>query len=93
MRTARLADAGTVFAPDGSRIRELVAVAGGSMVHCTLPLRAVSKAVVHATVMRTTPSPAASARSRHGWFGVRIRRMSGILMTCRITTISSQPTS
>ncbi len=50
MRTARIADAGTVFAPDGSRIRELVAVAGGSPVHCTLPLRAVSKAVVHATV-------------------------------------------
>ena len=23
--------------PDGSQIRELVAVAGGSMVHCTLP--------------------------------------------------------
>lgn len=50
MRTARLADAGTVVAPDGSRIRELVAVAGGSMVHCTLPKRAVSMAVVHATV-------------------------------------------
>ncbi len=36
MRTVRLADGKTVVAPDGSRIRELVAVAGGSMVHCTL---------------------------------------------------------
>ena len=50
MRTMRLADAGTVVAPDGSRICELVAVAGGSMVHCTLPKQAVSMAVVHATV-------------------------------------------
>ena len=50
MRTVRLADAGTVVAPDGSRICELIAVAGGSMVHCTLPKQAVSMAVVHATV-------------------------------------------
>ena len=50
MRIVRLADAGTVVAPDGSRICELVAVARGSMVHCTLPKRAVSMAVVHATV-------------------------------------------
>ena len=50
MRTVRLADGKTVVAPDGSRIRELVAVAGGSMVHCTLPKGAVSMAVVHATV-------------------------------------------
>ena len=50
MRTVRLADSGTLLAPDGSRIRELVAVAGGSMVHCTLPTGAVSLAVVHATV-------------------------------------------
>ena len=50
MRTMRLADAGAVLAPDGSRIRELVTVARGSMVHCTLPRGAVSMAVVHATV-------------------------------------------
>lgn len=50
MRTVRLADGRTVVAPDGSQIRELVAVAGGSMVHCTLPKGAVSMAVVHATV-------------------------------------------
>lgn len=40
----------TVLAPDGSEIRELVAVKGGSMVHCTLPPGAVSMAVKHLTV-------------------------------------------
>ena len=50
MRTVRLADGRPVVAPDGSQIRELVTVAGGSMVHCSLPKGAVSMAVVHATV-------------------------------------------
>lgn len=50
MRTIRLADGNAVFAPDGSQIRELVAVTGGSMVHCSLPKGAVSRAVAHATV-------------------------------------------
>ncbi len=50
MRTVRLADANAVLAPDGSQIHELVAVAAGSMVHCTLPKGAVSMAVAHATV-------------------------------------------
>ncbi|MCY3637612.1 MAG: cupin domain-containing protein, partial [Chloroflexi bacterium] len=40
----------TVLAPDGSEIRELVAVSGGSMVHCTLPSGATSAAVRHRTV-------------------------------------------
>ena len=50
METVRLADGSLVTAPDGSQIRELVAVERGSMVHCTLPRGAVSMAVVHATV-------------------------------------------
>ena len=50
MRTIRLADGNAVLAPDGSHIRELVTVAGGSMVHCTLLKGAVSMAVSHATV-------------------------------------------
>ena len=41
MRTMRLADAGAVPAPDGSRIHELVTGVRGSMVHCTLPRGAV----------------------------------------------------
>ena len=45
-QTVRLADGNPVRAPDGSQIRELVAVAGGSMV----PKGAVSMAVVRATV-------------------------------------------
>ena len=53
MQTARLADGRVVPAPDGSLIRELVAVSRGSMVHCTLPRGAVSMAVVHATVDET----------------------------------------
>ena len=47
MKTSKLPDKYTVLAPDGSEIRELVAVKGGSMVHCTLPPGAVSLAVTH----------------------------------------------
>ncbi|MCH7744587.1 MAG: cupin domain-containing protein [Chloroflexi bacterium] len=50
MKTTRLPDKYTVLAPDGSEIRELVAVKGGSMVHCTLPPGAVSLAVTHCAV-------------------------------------------
>lgn len=50
MQTARLPEHRTVLAPDGSEIRELVAVGRGSMVHCTLPPAAASMAVAHATV-------------------------------------------
>jgi mannose-6-phosphate isomerase-like protein (cupin superfamily) len=39
-----------VVAPDGSEIRLLPQVTGGSMVHCTLPPGAVSLAVTHRTV-------------------------------------------
>ena len=66
MQTVCLADAGTAVAPDGSRIRELVAVAGGSMVHCTLPKGAVSMAVVHATVERCGISAPGGGRSGGG---------------------------
>jgi mannose-6-phosphate isomerase-like protein (cupin superfamily) len=37
-------------APDGSEIRWLASVPGGSIVHCTLPPGMVSKAVRHRTV-------------------------------------------
>ena len=50
MDTRKLPREYTVLAPDGSEIRELVAVKGGSMVHCTLPPGATSMAVVHRTV-------------------------------------------
>ena len=50
MQAVCLTDGREVVAPDGSQIRELVAVVQGSMVHCTLPRDAVSMAVVHATV-------------------------------------------
>ena len=39
-----------VLAPDGSEIRFLPQLRGGSMVHCTLPPGAVSLAVTHRTV-------------------------------------------
>jgi mannose-6-phosphate isomerase-like protein (cupin superfamily) len=39
-----------VLAPDGSEIRFLPQVTGGSMVHCTLPPGGVSLAVTHRTV-------------------------------------------
>ncbi len=50
MQTTRLTDANTVIAPDGSTIRELVATARGSIVHCTLPTGGTSLAVAHRTV-------------------------------------------
>ena len=48
--TARPAARHDLLAPDGSQIRLLPQVQGGSMVHCTLPPGAVSLAVVHRTV-------------------------------------------
>lgn len=39
-----------LLAPDGSEIRLLPRLSGGSMVHCTLPVGAVSLAVAHRTV-------------------------------------------
>jgi mannose-6-phosphate isomerase-like protein (cupin superfamily) len=46
----RPAERHDVLAPDGSEIRLLPEVPGGSMVHCTLPPEAVSLAVEHRTV-------------------------------------------
>ena len=39
-----------VIAPDGSEIRTLVALSGGSLCHCTLPPGRTSHAVRHRTV-------------------------------------------
>ncbi len=50
MDFVELPQAYTVLAPDGSEIRELVSVSGGSMVHCTLPPGSTSMAVTHRTV-------------------------------------------
>ena len=47
---ARVAPAYDVRAPDGSEIRRLVQVRGGSMVHCTLQPGQVTLAVRHRTV-------------------------------------------
>lgn len=49
-QTTRPSDHFDVLAPDGSEIRLLVEVAGGSMVHCTLPPGKVTQAVRHRTV-------------------------------------------
>ena len=38
------------LAPDGSAIRSLLRVRGGSLAYCTLPVGAISHAVVHQTV-------------------------------------------
>jgi len=48
--TARVAPAYDVLAPDGSEIRLLVQVRGGSMVHCTLRPGQVTRAVRHRSV-------------------------------------------
>ena len=48
--TARPAAVPDAIAPDGSEVRLLAALKGGSFAHFTLPAGAVSKAVVHASV-------------------------------------------
>ncbi len=48
--TKTLNPAPDVMAPDGSEVRILCQVAGGSMAHFTLPPGAVSKPVAHRTV-------------------------------------------
>jgi mannose-6-phosphate isomerase-like protein (cupin superfamily) len=49
-QTAAVRPAYDVRAPDGSEIRLLVQVAGGSLVHCTLQPGSVTQAVQHRTV-------------------------------------------
>jgi mannose-6-phosphate isomerase-like protein (cupin superfamily) len=48
--TKPLPDACDVLAPDGSEVRILLALAGGSMAHFRLPAGQVSRAVRHLTV-------------------------------------------
>jgi mannose-6-phosphate isomerase-like protein (cupin superfamily) len=48
--TMRVPERHDVLAPDGSEIRLLPRLSGGSMVHCTLPVGGVSLAVTHRTV-------------------------------------------
>lgn len=48
--TRVLPEAYDVLAPDGSEIRVLPIVKGGSMVHCTLPPGVVTLAIKHRTV-------------------------------------------
>lgn len=50
LASSRPADGYDVLAPDGSEIRFLPQLKGGSMVHCTLPPGGVSLAVTHRTV-------------------------------------------
>jgi mannose-6-phosphate isomerase-like protein (cupin superfamily) len=48
--TAHVSEQRVIHAPDGSEIRELGRVAGGSLAHCRLPAGAVTVAVRHRTV-------------------------------------------
>jgi len=50
LATIQTPDAFDVLAPDGSEIRLLCQLAGGSMVHCALPPGGVSVPVSHRTV-------------------------------------------
>ena len=50
MQTATLPSDFTTMAPDGSEIRALLQLRGGSVVHCTLPAGQITKAVRHRTV-------------------------------------------
>ena len=49
-QTKTLPDAPDVMAPDGSEVRILCRLSGGSMAHFTLPAGQVSKAAKHRTV-------------------------------------------
>jgi mannose-6-phosphate isomerase-like protein (cupin superfamily) len=50
MKTKRLAQAAAEIAPDGSQIRELLALRGASCVHCTLQAGRTSRAMRHRSV-------------------------------------------
>ena len=50
LATKQKSEAFDVLAPDGSEIRLLCRLAGGSMVHCALPPGGVSVPVTHRTV-------------------------------------------
>jgi mannose-6-phosphate isomerase-like protein (cupin superfamily) len=50
MQTQRLPEAPDAIAPDGSEVRILVRLAGGSLAHFSLPPGRVSRAVRHRTV-------------------------------------------
>ncbi len=50
MDRAELSGQPTEIAPDGSEVRKLVNGSRASLVHCTLPVGATSKAVQHATI-------------------------------------------
>ena len=50
MQTQRLPDQPDAIAPDGSEVRILVRLAGGSLAHFSLPPGRVSRAVRHRTV-------------------------------------------
>lgn len=50
LESIRLPRDPTEAAPDGSDVRTLLRLAGGSMVHFTLPAGTVSAAVVHRSV-------------------------------------------
>lgn len=50
IQAQRLSAGYDTLAPDGSEIRFLGVVRGGSMVHCTLPLGGVTRAISHRTV-------------------------------------------
>ena len=50
LATTQKSDAYDLLAPDGSEIRLLCQLAGGSMVHCALPPGGVSIAITHRTV-------------------------------------------
>lgn len=49
-RTMQLPVERTLVAPDGSDVRVLLSLAGGSMAHFELPAGKISRAVVHRTV-------------------------------------------
>jgi mannose-6-phosphate isomerase-like protein (cupin superfamily) len=49
-QTARLSPSRDALAPDGSEIRLLAQVDGGSLVHCTVPAGRITRAVHHRTV-------------------------------------------
>ena len=50
LQTRMLGPAPDAYAPDGSEVRLLAALKGGSFAHFTLPARRVSTAVTHRTV-------------------------------------------
>jgi mannose-6-phosphate isomerase-like protein (cupin superfamily) len=87
-RTRSLPDLHDAVAPDGSEIRTLVELGGGSLCHCTLPPGGTSLAVRHRTVeeMWYCVEGRGEVWRRHGGVEDVVEIRSGVALTIPLGT-------